>query len=282
MRMTRPFRLVDVFGTGACSGNPLAVIADAEGLSTEEMQAIAAWLNFSETTFLLPPTDPDADYHVRIFTMAHELPFAGHPTLGSAHAWLEAGGRPKRDGVIVQQCGVGLVTIRRDGDRLAFAAPPLLRGGTPTEAEIAEVAGLLRIEQSAIVDAAWADNGPGWIAVLLESAEAVLAVDPVRHHPVHIDIGIVGPHAPGDDVAFELRALFTNAQGGLIEDPVTGSLNASVGQWLFASGRASGGYVAAQGTRLGRTGRIHVTQDETGQVWVAGLARTLFSGRSGG
>ncbi|MDJ0275723.1 PhzF family phenazine biosynthesis protein [Sphingomonas sp. 2R-10] len=276
--MTRPFRLVDVFGTDPLTGNPLAVIADAGGLSAQEMQAIAGWLNFSETTFLLPPTDPAADYRVRIFAMAHELPFAGHPTLGSAHAWLEAGGQPKQDGVIVQECGVGLVDIRRDDDRLAFAAPPLLRGGAPTEAEIAQVATLLRIDRTAIVDAAWADNGPGWIAVLLESAEAVLAVDPARHHHEHIDIGIVGPHAPGGAVAFELRAIFSDAHGGLIEDPVTGSLNASVGQWLFASGRARGSYVAAQGTRLGRTGRIHVSQDDTGQVWIAGATRTLFSG----
>jgi len=280
--VTRPFRLVDVFGTDPLTGNPLAVIADADGLTTDEMQAIASWLNFSETTFLLPPTDPSADYRVRIFTMAHELPFAGHPTLGSAHAWAEAGGQPKQYGVIVQECGVGLVTIRRDGDQLAFAAPPLLRGGTPTEAEIAQVAELLRIDRSAIVDAAWADNGPGWIAVMLESAEAVLAVEPARHHPEHIDIGIVGPHAPGSEVAFELRALFTDAHGGLIEDPVTGSLNASVGQWLFASGRASGSYLAAQGARLGRSGRIHVSQDEAGQVWVAGATRTLFTGRTQG
>ena len=276
--MPRPFCLVDVFGTGPLTGNPLAVIADAEGLSSREMQAIAGWLNFSETTFLLPPTDPAADYRVRIFTMAHELPFAGHPTLGSAHAWLEAGGQPRQEGVIVQECGVGLVTIQRDDDRLAFAAPPLLRSGAPTEVEIAQVAALLRIDRTAIVDAAWADNGPGWIAVLLESAEAVLAVEPMRHHHEHIDIGIVGPHAAGGEVAFELRAIFSDAHGGLIEDPVTGSLNASVGQWLFASGRASGSYVAAQGTRLGRTGRVHVSQDGTGQVWVAGATRTLFSG----
>ena len=279
--MTRPFRLVDVFGTGAFTGNPLAVIADADGLSGEEMQAIAAWLNFSETTFLLPPRDPAADYRVRIFTMAHELPFAGHPTLGSAHAWLEAGGRPKTDGTIVQECGVGLVAIRRGADRLAFAAPPLVRGGTPSEAEIDAVAAILRLDRAAIVDAAWVDNGPGWIAVMLDSADAVLAVEPVRHHPDHVDIGIVGPHPAGGEAAFELRAIFSDAHGGLIEDPVTGSLNASVGQWLFASGRASGGYVAAQGTRLGRTGRVHVTQDGAGQVWVAGETRTLFVGESG-
>lgn len=280
--MTRPFHLVDVFGTVPLTGNPLAVIADADGLTTDEMQAIASWLNFSETTFLLPPTDPSADYRVRIFTMSHELPFAGHPTLGSAHVWLETGEKPKQDEVIVQECGVGLVTIRRDGDQLAFAAPPLLRGGAPTETEIAQVAELLRIDRAAIVDAAWADNGPGWIAVMLESAEAVLAVEPARHHPRPIDIGVVGPHAAGDAIEFELRAFFTDARGGLIEDPVTGSLNASVGQWLFASGRASGSYVAAQGTRLGRSGRIHVSQDGSGQVWVAGTTQTLFAGRTHG
>ena len=280
--MRRRFIQCDVFSPLAAQGNGLAVVLDGEGLSEEEMRRFARWTNLAETTFLLPPTDPTADYRLRIFTTTRELPFAGHPTLGSAHAWAEAGGQPKQDGVIVQECGVGLVTIRRDGDQLAFAAPPLLRGGTPTEAEIAQVADLLRIDRSAIVDEAWADNGPGWIAVMLESAEAVLAVEPARHHPEHIDIGIVGPHAPGSEVAFELRALFTDAHGGLIEEPVTGSLNASVGQWLFASGRVSGSYVAAQGTRLGRSGRIHVSQDDAEQVWVAGATRTLFSGRTQG
>ena len=280
--MTRPFNLVDVFGTDPFTGNPLGVIADAEGLATEEMQAITRWLNLSETTFLLPPTDPAADYRVRIFTLAHELPFAGHPTLGSAHAWIEAGGRPKQDGVIVQECGAGLVTIRQEGGQLAFAAPPLLRRGAPTEAEIAEVADVLRIDRGAIVDAAWVDNGPGWIAVMLESADAVLALEPARRHAKRIDIGVVGPHAAANEAAFEIRAIFSDGHGVLIEDPVTGSLNASVGQWLFASGRAHGAYVAAQGTRLGRTGRVHVSQDDAGQVWVAGATRTLFIGRSDG
>lgn len=280
--MTRPFRLVDVFGTGPFTGNPLAVVADAEGLSTDEMQAITRWLNLSETAFLLPPTDPAADYRVRIFTLAHELPFAGHPTLGSAHTWAESGGRPQRDSVIVQECGAGLMTIRRDCGQFAFAAPPLLRGGSPSEAEITRAADVLRIDRAAIVDAAWADNGPGWIAVMLGSAEAVLAVEPARHHRDQIDIGIVGPHAPGGEAAFEIRAIFSDAHGALIEDPVTGSLNASIGQWLFASGRATGRYTAAQGTRLGRTGRVEVQQDADGQVWVAGATRTLFSGRSEG
>jgi len=277
--MSRPFKLVDVFGTDPFSGNPLAVISNGDDLSTEEMQRITRWLNLSETTFLLPPTHPEADYRVRIFTLSHELPFAGHPTLGTCHAWLEAGGKPKRKGSVIQECGAGLIELRAGADGLAFAAPPLVRSGPPTEAEIAEVATVLNIDRAAILEAEWVDNGPGWIAVLLASAEAVLAVEPLRHHQDRIDIGIVGPHAPGGAAAFEIRAIFSAPGGGLIEDPVTGSLNASVGQWLFASGRAKDRYVAAQGTRLGRTGRITVTQDAGGQVWVGGRTLTLFSGQ---
>ncbi|AOH84906.1 phenazine biosynthesis protein PhzF [Sphingomonas panacis] len=278
--MEHSFKLVDVFGTDPFTGNPLAVVADAEGLDTDAMQRITRWLNLSETSFLLPPTVPEADYRVRIFTLTHELPFAGHPTLGTCHAWLEAGGKPKRDGVIVQECGAGPVAIRQDGERLAFAAPPLIRGGAPSEAEIAEVAAVLRIDRGAIVDAQWADNGPGWIAVMLESAEAVLAIEPVGQYHRHIDIGVVGPHAPGGEVAFELRAVFPGPGGGMIEDPVTGSLNASVGQWLFDSGRVQAPYVAAQGTRLGRTGRVQVSRDADGQVWVGGRTVTLVSGEA--
>jgi PhzF family phenazine biosynthesis protein len=277
--MTRSFKLVDVFGTTPFTGNPLAVIAGAEGFSTDEMQAITRWLNLSETTFLLPPSDDRADYRVRIFTLARELPFAGHPTLGTCHAWLEAGGTPKRGGMIVQQCGVGLVEVRRDDDRLAFAAPPLIRSGRPTEAEIGEVAGLLRIDRAAIVDAQWVDNGPGWIAVMLGSAAEVLAVDHARHYSRRIDIGVVGPHPVGSEAAFEIRAIFSDARGALIEDPVCGSLNASVGQWLFASGRACDGYVATQGGFIGRNGRVHVSHDRHGQVWVGGRTATLFDGQ---
>ena len=279
--MSRPFRLVDVFGVQPFSGNPLAVVADAEGLSGQEMQQIARWLNLSETAFLLSPTTSGADYRVRIFTLAHELPFAGHPTLGSCHAWLEAGGRPRDPGTIVQECRAGLVRVQRDADGnkgiLAFAAPPLVRSGPVDEADLAQIAEVLRIDRTDIVDAAWADNGPGWVAVLLASAEAVLAVEAVRHHPERIDIGLVGPHAAGP-AAFEVRALFSDAHGALIEDPVTGSLNASIAQWLFASGRATGAYVAAQGTRLGRTGRVRIERDGAGQVWVGGRTTTLFAG----
>ena len=276
--MPRAFTLVDVFGVAPLSGNPLAVVADADGLSTDEMQAVARWLNLSETTFLLPPTDPGADYRVRIFTVAHELPFAGHPTLGSCHAWLAAGGRPRDPGRVVQQCGAGLVPVRAGGERLAFAAPPLLRGGPVAEAQLAEAAGILRIGRDAIVEARWVDNGPGWMGLMLESAEAVLAVEPRRHHQGRVVIGLVGPHRPGGEAAFELRALFSDGLGGLVEDPVTGSLNASVAQWLFESGRAADSYIAAQGTRLGRIGRVHVEQDGQGQVWVGGRTVTLFAG----
>ena len=278
--MTRPFQLVDVFGVEPFTGNPLAVVADADGLTTEEMQQITRWLNLSETAFLLAPTHDDADYRVRIFTLARELPFAGHPTLGSCHAWLTAGGSPRRDDVIVQECGAGLVELRRVQKQLSFAAPPLIRSSTPTEAEIDEVLEVLQIERAAIVDAQWIDNGPGWIGVLLSSADEVLATQPARRHGRRIDVGIVGPHQPGNDAAFEVRAIFSDAYGALIEDPVTGSLNASVGQWLFASGYATGRYVAAQGTVIGRKGRVDVTQDAHGQVWVGGCTTTLFEGTS--
>jgi PhzF family phenazine biosynthesis protein len=273
----RPFSMIDVFGDGMFAGNPLAVIADGTGLDAAEMQRIAHWLNLSETTFLLPPTSLDADYRLRIFTVDRELPFAGHPTLGSAHAWLENGGKPRTDGVVVQECGAGLVTLRRDGDRLAFAAPRLTRSGPLSDEELDEVLGVLRIGREAIVDAQWVSNGPGWVAVLMESADAVLAVEPVASHDRVIDVGVVGPHASGD-ADYEIRGFFSVASGTLVEDPVTGSLNASVAQWLFDSGRVKDSYVAAQGTRLGRRGRVHLSRDTDGQVWVAGTSRTLFSG----
>jgi PhzF family phenazine biosynthesis protein len=186
--MAREFQLVDVFGSGPFSGNPLGVVHSAEGLDTETMQTIARWLNLSETCFLLPPSDDSADYRVRIFTLQRELPFAGHPTLGSAHAWLAAGGTPRQRERVVQECPAGLIPLRRDAAGLAFAAPPLVREGPVEEPKIAELAELLRIDRGAIVDAAWADNGPGWIALLLDSAEAVLALEPARHHKTRVDV----------------------------------------------------------------------------------------------
>jgi PhzF family phenazine biosynthesis protein len=266
----RPFRQVDVFGAGPLTGNPLAVVLDGDGLATEEMERFARWTNLSETTFVLPPTQDDADYRVRIFTcVPQELPFAGHPTLGTCHAWLEAGGTPKRAGVVVQECGAGLVRVRPDDDgRYAFAAPPLLRSGPVDEKLLSHVAACLRTDRSAIVDAAWADNGPGWVAVLLESAEAVRALEPGL---VDLDLGVVGPHPEGSDVQWELRAFFPK-DGATVEDPVTGSLNASVAEWLLASGRASAPYVAAQ-----TSGRVYVRQED-GRVWVGGSAETRIVG----
>ncbi|SNS12913.1 phenazine biosynthesis protein PhzF family [Sphingomonas laterariae] len=280
--MPYPFQLIDVFGEGPFTGNPVAVVTDAdEVLDTATMQRITQWLNLSETTFLLPPTDMDADYRVRIFTLERELPFAGHPTLGTAHAWLAAGGKPKQADRIVQECGAGLVALRRDAAGLAFAAPPLLRDGPVAPDLLAETAEILGIRADQIVDASWADNGPGWIAIMLESADAVLALEPARHFPRRVEIGVVGPHPAGHPIAWELRAFFSDQHGGLIEDPVTGSLNASVAQWLFASGRATDRYLAAQGTRLGRSGRIRVERGDGPLIWIGGHTETLFQGESG-
>lgn len=275
------FSLVDVFGVEDFSGNPVAVVHDATALSTEQMQRITRWLNLSETTFLLPPTTAEADYRVRIFTLDREMPFAGHPTLGTCHAWLSLGGRPRNPDRVVQECGAGLVPVRRSGERLAFAAPPLIRSG-PVEAEkLEEIASVLGIGRDRIVDAAWADNGPGWAAVLLGSAEEVLALEPAKHHPSRIEIGAVGPYPPGHEAAYEVRAIFSDAFGGLLEDPVTGSLNASVAQWMLESGRVTAPYTAAQGARLGRTGRVSVEQTE-GKIWIGGKTRTLFQGQRTG
>ena len=278
--MARDFQLVDVFGSGDFSGNPLAVIFDGEGLDTEAMFTITRWLNLSETCFLLPPTQPEADYRVRIFTLERELAFAGHPTLGTCHAWLANGGTSKRADRIVQECGAGLIPIRRDSSRLAFAAPPLVREGPVEEARVAELAALLRLDRSAIVEAAWVDNGPGWIGLRLESAEAVLAIEPARSHSERVDVGVVGPYSAGSEIGWELRVFFSDHRGTILEDPVTGSFNASAAQWLLGSGLAQSPYVAAQGARLGRAGRIHVDRDEDGAIWIGGESRTHFSGRT--
>ena len=269
----RDFQQVDVFTATPYAGNPVAVVLDGEGLSTEEMHRFARWTNLSETTFLLPPTTDGADYHLRIFTPTQELPFAGHPTLGSCHAWLSTrDGSPKR---VVQECGAGLVEIRRTENGLAFAAPPLVRSG-PVEAElVAHIADVLGIQQREIVDSQWVDNGPGWVAVLLESADAVLALRPAA---VDLDIGVVGPYPSGSPEAFELRAFFP-LNGATAEDPVTGSLNASVAAWMLRTGRASSPYIARQGTAIGRAGRVHISQDADGTIWVAGGTVTCVAGR---
>jgi PhzF family phenazine biosynthesis protein len=275
--VNRRFQLVDVFNDQPFSGNPLAVVFDADDIDAPDMQRITRWCNLSETAFLLPTTTQHADYRVRIFTLAGELPFAGHPTLGSCHAWLTGGGQP-RGADVIQECGAGLIPIRRMEQSLAFAAPPLIRSGPVDAAKLAEIAQFLRIGPSAILDSQWADNGPGWILVLLESAAAVLALEPARDHPARLDLGVIGPYAGGGAFAFELRAFFTDPHGSVIEDPVTGSLNAGAAQWLLATHRAAAPYICSQGTRLGRTGRIAISQDPQGRVWVGGRSKTLFSG----
>jgi PhzF family phenazine biosynthesis protein len=273
--MLRRFRQVDVFTRQPYRGNPVAVVLDGEDLSTEEMQRFAHWTNLSETTFVLPPTAPEADYRVRIFTPVLELPFAGHPTLGTWHAWREAGGTPRDAEQAVQECTAGLIPIRVLDDGYGFfAAPPLVRTGPVDEELQVHLAGLLRIERSDIVDAQWVDNGPGWVAVLLESAEAVLAVQP---GPVDHDVGVVGPYPQGSPHAIEVRAFFPK-DGATTEDPVTGSLNASLADWLLRSGRVTAPYMASQGTALGRAGRVVVTTDGDGVIWVGGGTITCVSG----
>jgi PhzF family phenazine biosynthesis protein len=267
------FRQVDVFTDTPYLGNPVAVVLGADGLNTEQMQLFAHWTNLSETTFVLAPQAAGADYLVRIFTPTGELPFAGHPTLGTCHAWLEAGGSPADPDAVSQECAAGLVTVRKTEAGLAFAAPPLVRSG-PVEEPVAErVARALNVARPDIVDIAWADNGPGWVVALLDSAEAVLKVRPGA---VDMDIGVAGPYPDGSAEALEVRAF--SPQITSVEDPVTGSLNASLGQWLLGSGRVSAPYVASQGTVIGRRGRVHVSQDANGQVWVGGGTITCVSG----
>lgn len=276
--MLRPFHQVDVFTTTPYTGNPVAVVLDGAGLTTEQMQRVAHWMNLSETTFVLPATAPAADYQVRIFTPACELPFAGHPTLGTCHAWLSTSGGSGTSGqadVVVQQCAAGLVSVRRTVDGLAFAAPPLVRTGAVDEAVVQHIASVLGIGRGEIVNAEWVDNGPGWVAVLLASAEAVLALRPGSGD---LDLGVVGPYPQGSPQAFEVRAFFPK-DGSTAEDPVTGSLNASLAQWLMRIGRASASYVASQGTAIGRLGRVHISRDPDGTIWVGGGTVTCVAGK---
>jgi PhzF family phenazine biosynthesis protein len=273
----RPFRQVNVFSAEGYLGNPLAVVHDSEGVSDDEMRRFANWTNLSETTFLLPPTDPAvADYRVRIFTPSEELSFAGHPTIGSVHAWLEAGGVPRQPDEVVQECPAGLVRVRR-GERLAFAAPPVVREGPVTGEERARLVRALALADDDIVDARWIDNGPGWVGVLLRDAAAVLAVRPDWAELGDLEVGVVGGYPEGSECAVEVRAFCPSI--GVVEDPVTGSLNASIGQWL-AGDRLPTSYVASQGTMLGRRGRVYVEHDGD-TVWVGGDATTAIKGTVG-
>lgn len=272
----RRFVQVDVFTEEALKGNPLAVVIDGAGLDEARMAAFARWTNLSETTFLLPPTDAAADYRVRIFTPLGELPFAGHPTLGSAHAWLASGGDPKQPGEVVQQCGIGVVRVRRDGARLAFAAPPLIRSG-PVDAEIrAQILRALRIAESDLLDAEWVVNGPQWIGVRLATARQVLALQPDFLSMAGLKLGVIGPYPVGSPQQFEVRAFVPGL--GVPEDPVTGSLNAGLALWLQGAGLAPDRYVAAQGAALGRAGRIHVAR-EGAHCWIGGDVTPLIHGQ---
>ena len=276
--MRRRFSQVDVFSTEPLAGNPLAVVLDGEGLSDEEMLRFARWTNLSETTFLLPPATPGADYRVRIFSPGGELPFAGHPTLGSSHAWLEAGGRAARDDAIVQECGAGARhdPANGDGPRVRGATGAALRSGR--RADLERALAIVGLERPDVVAAEWVANGPAWMALLLESAAAVLAVEARPDGGEPIDIGLVGAYPPGSECAYEVRALFSDDRGAIREDPVTGSLNASVAQWLLSTGRVAAPYVASQGTALGRRGRVHISQDDRGAVWVGGATTTVVRG----
>ncbi len=280
------FSQVDVFSAVPLLGNPVAVVHDAisdhgQRFSIEAMQTFARWTNLSETTFLLPPTDPSADYRLRIFTPGEELPFAGHPTLGSCRAWLAVGGVPSNADVIVQECEAGLVRIRQTGDQLAFAAPPLTRSGLPDGELRAGVIAALRLADEQIVDMSWVVNGPNWLGVLLPDAATVLAAEPdfaAMKALGGVEVGIIGPHPEGGPAAYEVRAFCPDL--GMPEDPVTGSLQAGLAQWLIGAGVAPHSYVAAQGTVLGRAGRVHIDADggAMGDIWVGGHAVLRIAG----
>jgi PhzF family phenazine biosynthesis protein len=276
--MTHSFRQVDVFGSGPCTGNPVAVVLDAEGIDEETMRTFSIWSNLSECTFVLPPTDPGADYRVRIFALGTELPFAGHPTLGTARAWLDAGGVPREEGLVVQECAAGLIPVRIEDEVLAFGAPPRIRSGAVEPELLTSVIEILGVDPSCVVDAEWLDNGPGWVGVLLDSAQTVLDLNPdVSGHEGAWKIGVIGAQDADADTDFELRAFFGQESGSMREDPVTGSLNAAAAQWLTVTGRAQAPYRAAQGTAIGRRGRVFISSsDET--LWVGGRAEVVLSG----
>ncbi len=280
----RRYKQVDVFTATPYLGNPLAVVLDGADLSDTQMQSFARWTNLSETTFLLSPSDPKADYRVRIFTPGGELPFAGHPTLGSCHAWLEAGGKPKAKGFVVQQCGVGLVKIRREESRLVFGAPPMRRSA-PSATLLARIAKALGLKAEQIIAAQLLDNGTAWLGLLLDDTHTVLQLTPNFSDLKNLGhkVGVVALRptpagsTAGEAPAVEVRAFAPHM--GIDEDPVTGSLNASLAQWLIADGHAPERYVATQGACLKRAGHVYIERDPSGQVWVGGQAVTCIDGK---
>ena len=276
MPRSRPFAQVDVFSATSYLGNPVAVILDADGLSEDAMQRVARWTNLSETTFVLPPTTPGADYRLRIFTPGCELPFAGHPTLGSAHAWLEHGGAPRHAGRVVQECAAGLVEVRVGEGLLSFTAPPTRRDGDLEDEYLEKIVAAFGIARDQVIAHQWVDNGPGWAVVQLATAADVLALEPDLSLIPDAMVGAVGAHPPGVEHAFEMRTFAPRV--GVAEDPVCGSMNASVGQWLVRTGAVSGSYRVSQGQRLGRAGDITITPEADGTVRVGGATTTLFHG----
>lgn len=270
--------LVDVFGSAPLRGNPLGVVLGGAGLSDAQMLRLTQWLGFSETTFLMPPSDPGADYRLRIFYPGGELPFAGHPTLGTCHVWLESGGRPQREGVIVQECAVGLVEVRQDGELLSFRAPPMIRTGPLDESDLTDALRVAGVRREQVVEAAHVANGPGWKMLRLGTAEEVLAAEFAPRGEPGTDVGLVGPHPPASELAWEVRAFFADTHGRMVEDPVTGSFNAGVAVHLFENGLAAGQYLAGQGQKVGAEGIVHCSQDESGAVWIGGRTATIARG----
>ncbi|KHO24709.1 PhzF family phenazine biosynthesis protein [Mycolicibacterium setense] len=272
----RAFAQVDVFSRTPYLGNPVAVVLDSDGLDDVAMQRLARWTNLSETTFVLPPTRPEADYRLRIFTPGSELPFAGHPTLGSAHAWLGHGGQPGREGCIVQECGAGLVEIRQRDSEVYFQAPPTLRSGLLDDEYLNQIVDSFGVSRADVLAHQWVDNGPGWAVLVLASAQRVLELEPELARIPMAMVGVIGAYPPGSAHDYEMR---TFAPGvGVPEDPVCGSMNASVGQWLTSTGAAPAHYRVSQGVRLGRAGEISVVAESDGTVWVGGVTTTCFEG----
>ncbi len=273
----RRFVQCDVFSPTPTRGNGLAVVVDGDGLSDVEMQAFAAWTNLAETTFLLPPRNPQADYRARIFTTVREMPFAGHPTLGSCAAWLYAGGQPREPGRVCQECAIGLVAIDvAEPTRFAFTAPPTeIRPIAGDELE--RIAAALEIAADAIVAGAELDNGPVFQALQLADAGAVLALDAGRvRWPEFRSIGVIGAHAEGAECDYEVRMLAPSS--GMREDPITGSLNSALAHWLRARGLLEGPLVIAQGTQIGRHGRVYVSPRPDGEVAIGGQTHILIDG----
>lgn len=275
---SRRFIQCDVFSPIPTQGNALAVVVDSQGVSEEQMRLFAAWTNLAETTFLLPPEDAAADYRVRIFTPSREMPFAGHPTLGSCASWLHCGGEPRDPRTVRQECGVGIVEIditQKDG--FAFKAPP-----TSIEAmdsgHFDAIIETLEIPRNTVRQTAQLDNGPVWQLLELESAGAVLAVDSSRvRWPAFKAIGLIGAHPAGAECDYEVRMLAPSS--GMSEDPITGSLNSAIAHWMQADGRLSGPITVAQGTAIGRHGRVSIRPSSDGDgIQIGGQTHILIDG----